>query len=101
MSEVIAITIEELSALIIRIFKSIKDDLIFPTESRSMEEQVVSKVRGQRSMLIRQEDEICSQTRVIQAQGREIATLNDLLAQKDKEIERLNQRIKSLELSLY
>jgi predicted RNase H-like nuclease (RuvC/YqgF family) len=101
MSEVIALTIEELSALIVKIFKSIKDDLIFPIETRSMEEQVVSKVRNQRSMIINQEDQICSQTRVIQAQAREIAGLNDLLARKDKEIERLNQRIKSLELSQF
>ena len=101
MGEVIALTIEELSALIIKIFKAIKDDLIFPVESRSMEEQVVSKVRGQRSMIISQEDQICSQTRIIQAQGREIVTLNDLLAQKDKEIDRLNQRVKSLELSQF
>ena len=101
MGEVIALTIEELSALIIKIFQSIKDDLIFPRESRSMEEQVVSKVRGQRSMIISQEDQICSQTRIIQAQAREIAILNDLLAQKDKEIERLSQRIKSLELSQF
>ena len=101
MGEVIALTIEELSALIIGIFQSIRDDLLFPVESRSMEEQVVSKVRGQRSMIISQEDQIGSQTRIIQAQGREIATLNDLLAQKDKEIERLNQRIKSLELSQF
>lgn len=101
MSEVIAVTIEELSALIIKIFQSIRDDLIFPLESRSMEGQVVSKVRDQRSMIISQEDQICSQTRVIQAQGREIAILNDLLAQRDKEIGRLNQRIESLELSQF
>ena len=101
MSEVIALTIEELSALIVKIFKSIRDDLIFPIETRSTEEQIVSKVRGQRSMIISQEDQICSQTRIIQAQGREIATQSDLLAQKDKEIERLNQRLKSLELSQF
>ena len=98
MSEVISLTIEELFALIVKILKSIKDDLIFPKDSRSLEEQVVSKVRAQKSKIIDQEDQICSQTGTIQAQDREIATLKDLLVQKDQEIERLNQRLKSLEI---
>lgn len=98
MSEVIALTIEELSALFIGIFKSIKNDLIFPRDARPIEEQVVSTVRGQKTTILSQEDQLCSQTRVMTAQSREIAILNDLLAQKDKEIERLTQRIKSLEL---
>jgi predicted RNase H-like nuclease (RuvC/YqgF family) len=98
MSEVISLTIEELLALIVKIFKSIKDDLIFPKDSRSLEEQVVSKVRDQRSRIINQDDQICSHTRTIQAQDREIATLKDLIVQKDQEIKRLNQRLKSLEI---
>ncbi len=91
MSEVIAVTIEELSAIIVNIFKSIRDDLIFPVETRSAEEQVLTRARSQKSTILSQEDQICSQARIVSAQAREIERLNELLVEREKEIEHLEQ----------
>ena len=97
MDQIISITLSELSSIIGLTFKSIFNDLIFPTGPQTVEELVSSKIRGQNSMIRSQQDQMVYQTGVVQDLNRQIRDLKDLVDQKDKENERLNKLVKSLE----
>ena len=79
---------------------AIKNDLFFPQQPRTPEEQFISKMRGQRSMIISQQDRLSYQTGVIQEQSRGIRGLENLVIQKENEIKDLNDTIQSLEFQL-
>lgn len=79
---------------------AIKNDLFFPQQPRTPEEQFISKMRGQRSTIISQQDKLIYQTGMINEQCRRIRDLEDLNIQKDKEIKDLNRTIQSLEFQL-
>jgi predicted RNase H-like nuclease (RuvC/YqgF family) len=79
---------------------AIKNDLIFPQQPRSPEEQFISKMIGQRSMITSQQDRLTHQTGVIQEQSLGIRNLENLNIQKDNEIKDLKCTIQSLEFQL-
>ena len=72
-----------LSGIVINILTAIKNDLLFPLQPRSLEEQLFSKVRGQSSLIHSQQDRLSYQAGVIQDQSRGIRERDDLLIQKD------------------
>ena len=79
---------------------AIKNDLLFPHQPRSPEELIISKVRGQNSLIQNQQDRLTYQTGVIQEQSRGIRNLETLLIRKDMEIKNLKGTIQSLEFQL-
>jgi len=100
MREVVTSIWDSLSWIIHDIPAAINNYLLFPQSPLTPEEQIITKVRGQRSMIASQQDKLIYQTGVISEQSRGIRDLENLLIQKDKEIKNLKGTIWSLEFQL-
>jgi hypothetical protein len=100
MVEFISTIWDSFAMILIAIPTAIKNDLFFPNKPRTREEQFISKMKGQRTMIISLQDRLSYQNGVIQVQSRRIRDLEDLNIQKDKEIKDLNVTIQSLEFQL-
>jgi len=91
---------DSLSGILIAVPAALKNDLLFPHQPHSPEELIISKVRGQRSMIENQQDRLVYQTGVIREQSRGIRDLEDLLTQREKEIKSLKSSLQALEFEL-
>lgn len=99
MWDIISATLEFFSGIAVNVVTAIIG-LFFPRQSQSLEEQIVSKIQGQASLLNNQENQLVYQADVIRDQGYELHDRENLLAQKDKEIRYLQDTIRSLEFRL-
>lgn len=82
------------------IFRSIRDDFIFPLRPATYEDQLHFKVKGQFSIIRSQEGKISYLYGQIRVNNHEINGLKQLLAQKDKELFTQRRVIRSLEWQL-
>lgn len=100
MRDIIPSVLDNLSGIGISVIKSIKEDLLSPPQTHSLEEQLYFKNRRQNSLIQSQQDRINYQAGVVEDQSRGIRDRDDLLVQKDKEIRNLKETIRSLEFQL-
>ena len=100
MEEIFFNSLRSLLDILRKVSKSFKDDLFFPTAPKSFEEQLLNRIKGQRSFILHQQDKIFYQTGLLRSKDRQIRDLKNLLTQKDKEITVLKDRILSLQLRL-
>jgi hypothetical protein len=99
MRDIISATLEAFSGIAGNVVTALFD-LFLPRQPQTLEEQIVSKIQGQKSLLNSQEDQMVYQAGLIQNQGYELRDRENLLAQRDKEIRYLNDTIRSLEFQL-
>lgn len=97
MGEIISVAIGELSGIVESVFRSLVDDLLFPTGPKTIEEQLSVLIKGKNSKIIDQSGQIVYQTGVIRNQAWQNSELQNLLTLKDKEIRFLQDEVKSLE----
>jgi len=100
MEEIPGMILNSLFGIITNIVASFKNDLLFPPYPRSLEEQIFSKVRRQGGMIRSQQDALLYQAGVIQDHNRALRNQDDLLNQKDREIQHLVKTIQSLDIQL-
>jgi len=77
--------------------EAIMHDLLFPTDSRSVEEKVVENARRSKATIQNQHDRLIYHVRTDKEKSDVIRYQADLLQKKDKEIRDLKARIRSLE----
>jgi chromosome segregation ATPase len=82
------------------VFGSMKNDLLFPRRRKTPEELLQDKVRIQFSLIRSLQDQLSTKDGTIRKLRLKLQDKMNLLDLKDKEIERLNERIRSLELEL-
>ena len=100
MRNILSIAVGELIRLPVNVFKAIVHQLLFPPPRKKPEERLRLKVKGQFSIIRRQQDELSYQTIQLGKQGHELNDLKQLLSLKDKELDLRETKIKSLELRL-
>ena len=88
---------ETLSWIISGIPEAIKNDLLFPTRSRSIEEQVVEKSRRRESAIQSQQDRLIYHVRKDKDLRRVIREQADLIKKLVKEKNNLKTKVRSLE----
>lgn len=88
----------ELSAIVTAVFISIKDDLLFPGRPKTIVQRIYFEINQWELMIYQQQNQLGSQGSTIRRQGQEIINLKDLIVQKDREISRLEEQIKSYQL---
>jgi hypothetical protein len=100
MGPIIGGVYEGLRSIPTAIYRSIKDDFIFPSRPTTYEEYLHFKVKGQFSIIRSQEGKITYLYGQIRVNNHEINGLKQLLAQRDKELYTQRKVIQSLEWQL-
>lgn len=100
MEEILFIFLKSLYDIFRGVIKSFRDNIFFPTAPKSFEEKLLIRIKGQRSLILSQQDKIFYQAGSLQSKDRQICDLKNLLTHKDKEITVLKNRIRSLQIHL-
>lgn len=100
MKNIAVSVVGELAGIGRNFFRTIWEESFFPPRALPIEEQLLKKVRLQKGMMRSQQEVNTFQAGVVVRKEREIARLTQLLAQKDKELDRARSQIRSLELWL-
>jgi len=100
MEEILFKSLKSLYDIFRGVFISFKKDIFFHSAPKSLEVQNLIRIKGQRSLILNQQDKISYQTGLLQSKDRQICDLKNLLIQKDKEIKVQRDRIRSLQIKL-
>jgi predicted RNase H-like nuclease (RuvC/YqgF family) len=99
--EIFTSVVEELNNIVLGVFHSIRDDLLFPSPCPiPIEEQVGSKIKGQHRTIRCQQQELSSKSAALREYKDENRSLNETLEQMKKEIEKKRSLVKRLEREL-
>ena len=91
----------ELAGIGRNVFRSFREDLFFPIHPLSDSDKFRKKIMGQHKIIRSMQDDLSHKTSVIVHMERKIAQLDQLLADKDKELKRLKALLKSMEFRLH
>ncbi|MBN1536903.1 MAG: hypothetical protein JW908_09245 [Anaerolineales bacterium] len=98
---ILADILDELIGIVKSIPEALWKDALFNQRSRSMQDKFNLWIKSKDSLNISLTDQLQYKTGINQKLFQENIEIRNLLTQKDKEISRLNQKIKSSEYNLH
>jgi len=100
MQKVILGTLRELGGIPVHFFHSIRDELLFPSGPETYEDYLRTKVKDQYGLIRLKEENISFLQGQMRGYDHTLRDQDQLLTQKDKELQDLRQKIRSLEWQL-
>jgi hypothetical protein len=100
MRKVIKGTLKDLSGIPVHFFQTIRDQLLFPSGPETYEDYLRSKIKDQYGLIRLKEDSISYLQGQMLGCDHTLRDREQLLTQKDKELQDLRQKIRSLEWQL-
>mgnify|MGYP005637626435 CR=1 FL=1 len=100
MTQIVLDVMGEFVGIISQTFQTIIDNIFFPGTKMSLEEKFLFNAKRRESVIRDQQDRMSYLAGKDQAKDHQIAGLKDLLVRKDKEIERLRNKVRSYELRI-
>jgi septal ring factor EnvC (AmiA/AmiB activator) len=101
MKEIFISVVDELNNIVLGVFHSIRDDLLF-TSPRPIpiEEQVSSKIKGQHRIIRSKQRELSALHTMLRESKEDKRSINEILERKKEELEKQRAHVKDLEQRL-